>query len=170
MKFSLSKSLLLAFTLAAFGCGKDDDIPCNNIEEPAWVKFIGEYEVYDEESVYLYDMSISHYFSGINEIGNPADSLLVTNLADTFDLSLQFQNITDPAILGLASVNPLQDHNGHRWFFSGLSDDLETEVRENKLIDGEMVMYFKMDNTPYYINDGQLFFACDCKHTAIKLE
>ncbi len=155
--------------VCVFSCKKDDPVEeCNQSTPEAWGKFIGDYIVYDTLDNYLYDMSISHVFSGENIYGDASDSLLIENFADLFDVRFQYQLSTNRNILDIGIFDSIKDNDDNTWFLSDFSDDLNTDIRENELKNDTIVLHFLMDNTPYYIDEGRLFFRCECKHVAVK--
>jgi len=152
-----------------FACRKDCALPPTNpvTVEQDWEKFLGNYAVYDTLGNFMYQMSIVH-FSEINDFGVEVDSILITNFADTLDLATKFKFKTDDRILDIGVHHPIIDYNGKSWHVSGLSDDSNTSVLENYIVNDTLVMYFKMTNIAYYINEAVPYYFCECKHVAVK--
>lgn len=155
-----------------FSCSKKKDEvtlvdTTDNIEE--WEKFIGSYNVYDTIGNYLYSTEIVNIFQGKNIYGNDVDSLLFRNFADTFDLKIEYSyNSIDDKLLSIGIHDSVVDKNNKSWHLSGLADDENTTIRENKLINDTIIMYFKQTNIKYYIPEAQPYYGCECKHVAVK--
>ncbi len=155
--------------VCVFSCKKDDPVEeCQQRIVEDWERFVGEYMVYDTLDNYLYDMRISHFYSDAEGNGVGTDSIFIENFAGKFDIRYAFRYKTDPDLFSIGIINPLKDQEDNSWFLSSLSDDPETDIRENKLINDTIILSFLMDNTAYYINEGRLYFSCECKHVAVK--
>ena len=136
-------------------------------------KYLGDYKVYDTNGVYMYDMNISFFQTDIGPNYQPIDSIIIKNFADTFDLSFQFTPYyTDASyeteFLNIGFHDSIVDYNNKAWWVGSLFFDTTTTVKENALINDTMVMYFKMDNIKYYIQEAQPYYMCECKHVAVK--
>jgi len=169
MKKNTIISLLLL--VIVFSCSKKEIIPSYTPPPPTpeqYERFIGEYKVYDTLSNFIYDMNIVHYFSGNNIYGNSVDSVILLNFADTFDVKYEFIKIIDKDYLEIGIFDSIVDKNNKSWNLSGQSDDPTTLVRENKLINDTIIMYFRQTNIKYYIPELQPYFFCKCKHVAVK--
>ncbi len=152
-----------------FSCKKDDPIDCEEQpEEEQWERFVGDYVVYDTLDNYLYDMSISHFYSDAEGNGFGTDSVLIENYAGMFDIRYKFSYTFDEDLFGIGIIDPLLDYAGNRWYFSSWYDDEDTPVRENKLINDTINLFYLQDNTPYYLEDGVPFENCECREIAVK--
>ena len=157
------KYLLLILTLGVFfSCVKDTPVFPPVPEREPWEKFIGDYKVYDTTGVFLYDMSISHHYSGDNVFGNPVDSLYIENLSNLFEFELK----TDPNLFDIRSDSALEDKYGYHWFFGSMWHDpvQNTNYYHNDTI----ILSYTLDNILHYINEGQPYYRCDCKEIAVK--
>jgi len=164
---------LLTITLAILfllSCSKEKEtIPVTPPHIPEqWEKFIGYYNVYDTLGNYKYQMEIQHYFSGKNIYGNDEDSLVLQNFADTFDIKYEFRRTIDPSLLSIGIFDSIVDKNNKSWSLSGLADDIDTPIRENKLLNDTIILYFQQTNIQYHNNEAQPYYYCKCKHVAVK--
>ena len=151
-----------------YGCKKEEVV----LEEPRipeqWERFVGDYKIYDTLGSYLYAMKINHLFSGRNKFGVEVDSLVLENFADTFDLKYEFRRTIDKSLFSLGIIDSVLDRNNKHWYLAGLVDDLNTPIRENRLANDTLIMFFKQTNIKFYINEAQPYFYCECKHVAVK--
>ena len=167
MKFSIY--ILFLTTLFLLSCSKDKEVVQPQEPPEEWEKFIGNYKVYDTIGVYLYEMDIVHFFKGNNNYEPDADSLLLKNFADTFDLKIVAgHNSVDKRRLSIGIHDPVLDKNNKSWHISGLADDPATTFEENRLLNDTIVFYFQQTNILYFGNEGQPYFFCECKHVAVK--
>ncbi len=160
--------ILVMFILVT-ACRKDEPYPIINSQPiQDWEKFIGEYNVYDTNGIYMYNLEISLYRSDTLWNGQIIDSIELRNFADTFDLKVHFANKTDPSVFDIGIHHPVIDKNGKRWHLSHLADDASTTRQENALVNDTLVFYFQQSNIAFYIADAVPYFACNCKHVAVK--
>ena len=164
---------ILIITLAVLfllSCSKEKEtIPVTPPRVPEqWEKFIGTYNVYDTLSNFKYEMKIEYLNTIYYANGNKTDSLLLKNFVDTFDLKIDYRNMVDSYVLSIGGYDSVPDYNNKHWYIGDLSDDLNTPIRENKLINDTIIMYFKQTNIKYYINEAQPYYYCECKHVAVK--
>lgn len=136
-------------------------------------KYLGDYKVYDTNGVFMYDMNISFFQTDIGPNYHPIDSIMITNFADTFDLSFQFiSTYTDQTynteLLDIGFHDSIVDYNNKSWRISGKKDDYNTSYYENVLIDDTIVMYFQKRNNQFYIQEGQPLVDEILKHVAVK--
>ncbi len=158
---------LIVFLL--FSCKKDEVEICTPPPmSQQWERFAGNYFVYDSLGSFLYEMSIEHFFSGLNEHGNESDSLSVINLNNQFEFEFEFDNSIDPNFLDLENINPLINYNSHHFYFWHNADDPETDQVENYLTNDTIYLSYILDNTPYWLEDGVPFFSCECREIAVK--
>jgi hypothetical protein len=158
--------LLIIFLLS---CSKKELISTESLIIPEqWEKFIGNYRVYDTIGSYMFDINISHYIGISATSGNPLDSMLIQNFADTFDLRFQFSNSPLGNYLNIGFNDSVVDYNNKAWFVGSLFDDTNTVAKENTLVNDTMIMYFELDNILHYIPQAQPYYRCECKHVAVK--
>lgn len=155
-----------------FSCSKKEALPTKGEPIKRWEKYIGNYYVYDTLGNFMYDMSISHSQSNHQY---PNDSLTIVNFADTFDLNFLFNpNFTgnggagSKEYLNIGVHDSIIDYNNKSWFVASELYETNSGVYENSLINDTMVMYFKMDNIKYYMQEAQPYYMCKCKHVAVK--
>lgn len=166
------KSVLFVILTVLFlsSCSKEKEttpvIPPRIPEQ--WEKFVGTYNVYDTLGNYKYQLDILHYFSGKNIYGNDADSMILQNFADTFDIKYEFRRMIDKNIFSFGFHDSIVDRNNKTCGLWSLSDDLSTSVKENYLVNDTIIIYFKQTNIKYYINEAQPYYYCECKHVAVK--
>jgi hypothetical protein len=161
-------NIFLLFLLM-ISCSKEVTQIITPIETPKeWEKFIGTYKVYDTLGSYLYEMEIKHYSAYQDANGNPFDSLYIKNFADKFDIKFSFREKTDKNVFTSVFTDSIVDQNGKTWGLWHTGDDYSTPIRENKLFNDTIILYFTMDNIKYYIYESQPYFSCDCKQVAIK--
>ena len=158
---AMSKFLLF-FAIAVLvlsACRKEEKCPTN---EPAAVdgrdRFVGTYSVYNLAGTYLYSMTISKFGSG------GRDSLLLSNIADTFDLRVLHERYFTTNYLGIGLNFPALDQAGNRWAFFGSSG----ETGLNTLMNDSIRLGFTMDNIAFYFEDGVPFYSCECRQIAVK--
>ena len=158
--------LTLIFLMA---CSKEKEpLPIEVPEPEQWERFAGNYKVYDTLGNFLYDMNFVHFFSGNNIYQNDADSVIIQNFADTFDLKYEFRRTADKNLLDIGFHDSIVDRNNKSWHLTRNADDENTPIRENKLINDTIIMYFRLNNIKYYIPEAQPYYYCDCKHVAVK--
>ena len=161
------KYLLLILTLGVlFSCRKDTPVFPSVPEPEPWEKFIGDYKVYDTTGVFLYDMSISHHSTYTFPNGQVVDSLFIDNLGDMFEF--EFELKTDENSFELPYIDPLKDKFGYSWYFTGIFDDLGTQVKENYWLNDTIIFYYRRTNILYYIGEAQPYYLGDHKEVAVK--
>lgn len=167
----LSTILFILLLVAFFSCKKKEIIsPAPPHIPKQWEKYVGNYKVYDTLGNYIYDMNISHYIGISTSSGNPLDSILIQNFADTFDLRFQFSFHTPEAIdfIDIGFNDSVVDYNNKMWWVARLFDDSTTTIKENYLINDTIVFYFEQNNIKFYINEIQPYYRCECRHIAVK--
>ncbi|MGB0391456.1 MAG: hypothetical protein ACPGD5_07800 [Salibacteraceae bacterium] len=165
-KFLLSFGFLICIFLAS-SCKKEEPVQECPTPEP-WERFIGDYKVYDTAGNYLYDCDISQ-FRDTNSFGNlEVDYLLIRNFADNFDFSFEFPSRLDKNELYFGFHDSVSDYNGKHWYIASLFDDLGTAHPENRLENDSITLYFERTNIKFWVNEGQLYYHCECKHVAVK--
>lgn len=171
--FNIMKHFFFILSLFAFitlSCSKEKEqiepIEVNIPEQ--YERFIGNYKVYDTLGVFMYDMSIIHNSKVIYPNGQRSDTITIQNFADTFDVKYEFRNTIDKNGFDFGFHDSIVDYNNKSWGLWSLSDDTTSIVKENQLLNDTMVMYFKMDNIKYYMQEAQPYYMCECKHVAVK--
>jgi hypothetical protein len=160
---------ILFSSIFIFGCSKkEEELPTPITEPEQWERFAGDYKVYDILGNFLYDMSLVHFYSGNNIYQNDVDSVIIQNFADTFDLKYEFRRTIDKNLLDIGFHDSIVDRNNKSWHLTRNADDENTPIRENKLINDTIIMYFRLNNIKYYIQEAQPYYYCDCKHIAVK--
>ncbi len=148
-----------------FSCKKDDPIDCEEQpEEEQWERFVGDYVVYDTLDNYLYDMSISHFYSD----GSNTDSILIENYGNRFNIRSKFNTTIDKNYLSIDPINPIEDFQERRWYFWSNNELPDTDFRDNYLQNDTIHLSYLLDNTPYYLEDGVPFENCECREVAVK--
>lgn len=159
---------ILLLLLGIISCSKEKEImPEEQLEVNHWLKFVGNYKVYDTIGNFMYNMDIAHYSVIHYPNGHKTDSLVITNFADTFDLKFPFSEKLDKRYLDFYS-DSLVDYNNKSWNISGLADDESTTKQENAIINDTLIMFFRQTNIKFYINESQPYYYCECKHVAVK--
>lgn len=166
------KVIAILFIIALFlliSCSKDKEVAQPQTPPEEWEKFIGTYKVYDTTGVYLYEMDIAHFFKGDNHYDPNADSLILRNFADTFDLKIVYsRNSVDKNRFDIGIHDTILDKSGNTWLISGRADDPATAFEENRLANDTLMFYFQQTNILYFFNENQPYFFCLCKHVAVK--
>ena len=151
-----------------FSCKKEIKTDETITPAPKWERFVGDYNVYDTSSSYLYSMSISH-FSGVNKFGAIVDTLFFQNFIDKFDLEVEFyENTLNKNTLNYGFYDSVPDKRGKHWFIGSEFDDLSTFKVENTLINDTIILYYKLTNIKYYFDEGEPYYFCECKQIAVK--
>jgi len=156
MKKGIVACLFLAVLIA--GCRKEEEkIPEPPVPVDGRDRFVGNYQVFDTLGVYSHDMTISKFSNG------GRDSLLISNYADTFNLSILHESYWATPVLNIGPFFPAYDQSGNRWalFHSG-------EEFENTLGNDTIVLRYKLSNIAFYVDDGVPFYECECKQIAVK--
>ncbi len=165
MRYIVIVALLMV--LMATSCKKEEPVQECPSPEP-WERFVGDYKVYDTLGNYLYDCDISQY-RDTNSYGNVVvDYLMIRNFADNFDLPIEYSQNLDPNILNFGFYDSVPDYKDKHWFIASLFDDLNTDHPENRLENDSITLYFERTNIKFWINEGQQYYHCECKHVAVK--
>ena len=150
-----------------FACSKDEKVVAPSVPAKQWQKYIGVYDVYDTVNHTQWVMEIKHLAYLSNNNGD-ADSILLQNFANKFDIRYTFGPCTDPNRLLIPFIFPLKDKSGHSWSYSGNPEDTTTKYLENYYRNDSIILYFKQSNIAFYPTEGVPYYACDCKHIAVK--
>jgi hypothetical protein len=157
-------SLLLIVLFCSLRCK-----PENNNSEPIKPydprdQFIGLYSV-ENDSGYTYWMQISKIDSAgerylqINNFANLFPKLL-SNYGGFFS-PLNFFSI--PQYYGI------KDKYNRTWHLSGENDDTTTSVRENVLANNQIILYYRLQNMPWWSAEGVPYHFAFHKHIATKI-
>ncbi len=161
---NISIAFLLIILVA---CVKETKVVKPTAPAKQWAKYIGTYDVYDTINHTQWVMNIKHLYAFEQNNGN-SDSILLENFANKFNIRYRFGYSTDDYRIGLPFLFPLKDKLGNSWSFSGNGEDTATAHLENYLKNDSIVLYFKQSNIAFYTNDNVPYYACDCKHIAVK--
>ena len=164
----MKRLIILFLVIHAFSCSKkEEELPTPITEPEQWERFAGDYKVYDTLGNFLYDMSLIHFFSGNNIYQNYADSVIIQNFADTFDLKYEFIETIDKRMFDFGFHDSIVDKNNKSWGLWSLADDSTTIVKENYLFNDTIIFYFEQDNIKYHNIESQPYYKCVCKHVAV---
>ena len=156
--------IVISGVMGVVSCSKDKTpLPPPPEEPEVWEKFIGNYNVYDTNGNYLYQMEIENFYHD-----DYVDSLIITNFNQNFDLKFQFQLTTDEEFLNIGFHDSIKGYDDKTWQITSKFDDLSTPVLENRLSKDTMIFYFKQTNIQYWITEGVPYFFCECKQVAVK--
>jgi len=158
---------MLFLILLATACTKDKaPIPSTPVSSTPskWELIPGNYKVYDTVGVFLYDMEIAHSV-GTSMSGNSLDSLIFTNFDGNFNFSaLQSMNFLSPNNITIYHHIELHDSIDNRWNIY----DLGSDNTYNNYRNDSIVLYFRKQNMPYWLNDGTTYYNGKRKHIAVK--
>ncbi|GAA0875874.1 hypothetical protein GCM10009118_22830 [Wandonia haliotis] len=154
--------LTVVGVLLLLACKKEIAPITASIAEP-WMKFIGEYKVYDTMGVYLYDMEIVHKeYSFPN--GGHGDSIYLQNFDNNFNLSFTYtnQNPNDFLPFGFYdSIKGITDNKTWQIYNEGGGNN-------NRLINDTLYLTFEKTNISYWMQDLVPYYHCICKQIAVK--
>jgi hypothetical protein len=131
-----------------------------------WANYMGTYDVYDTVNHTQWVMKISHIYHSEYNQGNE-DSVLIENFANRFNMRYKWRasmNYNKP-ILNIGVFHPIIDRYNLSWHISTLS---HPTLHVNLLQNDSMLLYFKQSNIAFYQADAVPYYACDCKHIAVK--
>lgn len=158
---------IILASLLMIACKKDEKSVTARAPQKQWQKYIGVYDVYDTANHTQWVMEIKHLaYSSYNN--GESDSILLQNFANNFDIRYTFKPCTDPNRIGLPFIFPLKDKTGFSWAFFGDGEDPTTSYLENYYRNDSIILYFKQSNIAFYPTEGVPYYACDCKHIAVK--
>jgi|SaaInl5LU_22_DNA_1037371.scaffolds.fasta_scaffold05891_4 hypothetical protein len=164
--YSLILLIVVCF-LSLFSCKKEEKVSCITEPIPTWVRFVGDYKVYDTTGVFLYNMKISH-FSGINSYGSEIDSFFIENFIDTFDFKVHYSLNLNLNFFDYGGHDSIPDKNGNHWFLDAFFNDSSTPVEENTLINDTIIFKYRLTNIKYYLSESVPYYYCDCKQIGVK--
>jgi hypothetical protein len=157
------KFILPLFLLVA--CSKDK-VPVPTIVEPTkWELIPGDYDVFTENSDYLYSMTLN-YIKVPMPNGSHKDSLVFSNFDGQFNFgSLQdLSDISKPYYITVGQQSELHDSLGKRW---KIYSDWENST-SNMFSNDTIYLSFVKTNINYWIEDLVPFYECHCKQIAVK--
>jgi hypothetical protein len=156
--------ILLLIIFCAYSCTKDKTcLPPIPPEPEVWEKFIGDYDVYDTNGIFLYQMEIENIYHDQNN-----DSLVILNFNQNFDLRFHFQETTDEKFLNIRFHDSVVGYDNYTWqIYSDYSNNNDLTI-ENRLIDDTIIMKFEQTNIQHWVNEGVPYYYCDCKQVAVK--
>ena len=160
---------IILASLLMVACKKDEKVVTPPTPAKQWQKYIGVYDVYDtaHHTQWIMEIKFLSYADIIRSDGNN-DSLFMQNFANKFNIRFRFGTCTNPNVLLLPFIFPLKDKTGYSWSYSGNTDDTLTPYLENELKNDSIILYFKQSNIAFYQSEGVPYYACDCKHIAVK--
>jgi hypothetical protein len=169
----LARLFILVLTLLCFSCKRDKPA----IPEPlspikCFDKFIGEYIVYDTISGISWTMTIAHDID-TNFAGYETDFLTISNFNNEFDLHYQFSCCSPNPLLAEYTclsydMHPCVNYLNNRFNIHDAYDDTLTTLIENRLSNDTIILYFRKENTAYWIPDGVIYEDNYHKHIAVK--
>ena len=160
----LASSLMVA-------CKKDEKVVTPPVPSYLWSSYMGTYDVYDTVNHKQWVMKMTHVYHSDYNNGNN-DSIYLENFANKFSVRYKWMGIINQSSqqpgFGLGPFHPIKDYNGLRWHLDGWGDDPTTNKEENMLKNDSIILYFNQSNIAFYQTDGVSYYACTCKHIAVK--
>lgn len=161
------------FCLLLISCKREKPpIPDPIAPTECWDKFIGDYIVYDTTSGTSWIMTINHIID-TNFAGYLSDFLVINNFNNEFDLNYQF-SCCSPNIPWLEytclsyDMHPCINYSNNRYNIHDYYDDTLTSYIENRLLNDTIILYFRKENTLYWMSDGVIYEDNYYKHIAVK--
>jgi len=171
--FRLASFLLLAFLISS--CEKE--IPQSKPKPvPFWRAVQGKYKVTDLDSHEEYEMEIriktdTNWLSATQM--EVRDTIFYFNFNNQFAvIPTRFQNCMSHDSLHCLTIESpfgILDKNNYRWMVTDWSDDLSTSVLENTWYNGEITFYYRINNTAFWVEDGNDYLDVYKKQKAIKI-
>lgn len=128
-----------------------------------WEKFIGQYNVYDTNGGYLYEMQIKNIYHDKN-----LDSIVMINFNQNFNLKFQFYSSSNQNQMFFGFNDSITGFDNHSWqVYSDLSNP-NTDYLENEIHGDTLFLSFEQTNIKYWVNEGVSYYSCNCKQIAIK--
>ncbi len=172
MKNLILISLAIAFFLVA--CNKQEKTPAvpntTGVPYNIWSSYMGTYDVYDTINNTQWVMKMTHLYHFEQNNGNN-DSVLIENFANKFNIRFRWMGVmteTKKPAFGVGPFHPIKDFNNNSWHLGGWWDDTTTVPLENVLKNDTLTTFFTLSNIAFYTNDNVPYYACDCKHVAVK--
>lgn len=166
-------TFILFSVMILYSCTKDKPpIPEPVAPIQCWEKFIGDYIVYDTINDTSWVMSITHELD-TNQFGTITDYINIINFYHQFDLHFQFSCCSvDTTWTEFTCLNygmsPATNYMLNRYNVYYYSDDASTPYIENRLKNDTLVLYFRMENTLYWMPDAVIYEDNYHKHIAVK--
>lgn len=150
MSLKLNKYHLVALVIITgfqfLSCSKDK-VPKPTIDEPTkWEKISGNYKVYDTLSNFLYEMSISHIHTNLNN----RDSLFFQNLNDNYNFGRQqpYSIAIYNNFFQFGHHELLFDNQNNRWKMIDVAN-----LPFNNYYNDTIKLKFRITNINYYLED-----------------
>ncbi len=164
---TLTPFILWLCLLILSSCTKDIVPVPNPIPEKTWEKFVGHYKVYDTLGNYLYDSEME-YFTKINSSGYTTPNIRIRNLCNKMDYDFLFMEGINENFLNLGIRDSIRDYQNNHWFLNRLTDDSNSIITENHLIEGKIVLFFRITNIKYYIKESVPYVDQNVKQVYVK--
>lgn len=149
------------------GCKPDDTKPEPIKPYDQRDQFVGVYSV-KHDSGYTYVMQVSKFDSAgrwylkVNNFANLFPSIITdVYQKNVINTPLNFFN--------LGFNFGIKDKLGHTWDFSNYNDDTTTTERENVLANNQIILYFRLQNMPWWSAEGVPYHFAEHKHVGTKI-
>jgi len=146
MKYLIATFLLLIFLTQ---CKKETKQPEVHIKSDIRDNFIGTYSVISETPNYIFTISkvdsMQQQWFKIKNICNLFDMVFVAQ-----------QDYTPKNFLGFPTYFPIIDKFNNRWDFGVYSNDSIRNV--NLIVNDTFRLYYRIQNTPWHIDDDTTYF------------
>jgi len=171
--FRLASFLLLAFLISS--CEKEEPQPQTK-PVPFWKAVQGKYKVIDLESNEEYEMEIrikpdTNWLTSTQM--EVRDTIFCFNFNNQFSvIPSLYQNCTSYDTLHCLDLNSpfgIRDKNNDRWMVNTWSDDMTTTAIENVWYNREITFYFRINNTAFWVEDGNDYQDVYKKQKAVKI-
>lgn len=163
---SKSKSIIIILLAVIFfqSCKKEVvNLTNSTTKEELWVKFLGDYKVYDTLGVFLYNMKISfkEFQYADSSFGK---GLLITNFDNNFDLHFLYSNQSPDDFIPIPFFDSIKgNHDLKTWQIYGQGGGVK-----NRLVGDTLNLFFTKTNIKYYFKETIPYYYCDCKQIAVK--
>lgn len=131
---------------------------------------MGTYDVYDTISHTTWVMKMTHIYHSDYNNGNN-DSIYLENFDNKFNIRFKWTAGISPSqkpAFGFGILHLIKDYSNYNWHLGCDWDDPNTTKEENVLQNDSMIIYFNISNIAFYQTDGVPYYACNCKHIAVK--
>ena len=79
---------------------------------------------------------------------------LENDLCNKMDYEFLFMEGINENFLNLGIRDSIRDYQNNHWFLNRLTDDSNSIITENHLIEGKIVLFFRITNIKYYTRCG----------------
>ena len=151
-------------------CKKDEKVVTPPAPSHLWSSYMGTYDVYDTINHTTWVMKMTHVYHSDYNNGNN-DSIYLENFDNKFNIRYKWTagiSSSQKPAFGFGIIHPIKDYNNYNWHLGCDWDDPNTIKEENVLQNDSMIIYFNITNVAFYQTDGIPYYACDCKHIAVK--